>query len=138
MKRFIKVVTFLVVVAALVAFVTKRLASSGGRLRGTLYRVSGHRPEPDVDDLTLADRVRSTLGPVEERLDLPHVHVMVEDHVALLHGDVEWPHEAATLVEATRHVSGIRDVESHLHVGLLASDMRPSEGRRRELAMHHK
>jgi uncharacterized protein (DUF2267 family) len=99
------------------------------RWKGTWYRLTGRRPDPDVDPLTLADRIRSTLGPVEKRLDLPHIHVMVEDHVALLHGDVGWPRDAAVIEETVRHVSGVRGVESYLHVGLLPSDVRPSDGR---------
>src|ERR1700687_6230895 len=54
---------------------------------GILYRLAGRRPDPDVSDDVLADRIRSTLGPLEKRLDVPRVHVMVEDHVAVLHGE---------------------------------------------------
>src|SRR5690606_13470179 len=59
-----------------------------GRLQGVRYRLSGRHPDPDVPDTVLGDRIRSTLGPLEKRLDVPRVHVMVEDHVALLHGEV--------------------------------------------------
>jgi hypothetical protein len=120
---------FVVVVVAVVAFACNQWARVSGRWRGLMYRLFGRRPDPDVDDHTLADRVRSVLGPIEKRLDLPHVHVMVQDHVVLLHGDVGWPHEAAAITRAVREVSGVRDVESHLHVGLLPSDTRPSTGR---------
>jgi hypothetical protein len=129
MKKLFRFFAAVVVVVALAVFLTRRVERTHGRFRGLVYRLSGRRPDPDVDDLTLADRVRSTLGPVEKQLDLPHVHVMVEDHVVLLHGEVEWPHEAATLEEAAQRVSGVRDVESHLHTGMLPSDTRPSEGR---------
>jgi hypothetical protein len=132
LKRLISLITTIAVLAALVAVITRQVARTHGRFRGLLYRLSGRQPDPDVDDLTLADRVRSELGPVEKQLDLPHIHVMVEDHVVLLHGDVQWPYEAATLVEAARDVSGVRDVESHLHTGMLSGDTRPSQGRLRD------
>ena len=95
---------------------------------GIAYRLSGRRPDPDVSDDVLADRVRSAIGPVEKRLDLPRVHVMVEDHVAILHGDVPDDDDAGELQRAVMHVSGIDGVVSHLHLGLIAGDTRPSEG----------
>lgn len=79
-------------------------------------------------DLVLADRIRSELGSLEHALDIPHVHVMVERHVAVLHGDVPSAVVAREVVERVRQVAGVRDVVSHLHVGLLASDTRPSDG----------
>lgn len=119
-------VAMLVIMVVLVA----RLARRSGPWSGVLYRLLGRRPDPNVDGATLADRIRSELGPLEKRLDLPHVHVMVEDHVALLHGEVGWPRDAASIERATGRVSGVRGIESYLHVGLLRSDVRPSEGRR--------
>lgn len=101
-----------------------------GPLQGLAYRLAGRHPDPDVDHNVLADRIRSTIGPLERRLDLPHVHVMVEDHVALLHGDVSTATEADEIEAAAAAVSGVRGVESYLHVGLLRGDTRPSEGRR--------
>jgi uncharacterized protein (DUF2267 family) len=103
-----------------------RKPSLNNRIR---YRVWPRHPDPNVDPLTLADRIRSTIGPLERALDLPHVHVMVEGHVALLHGDVASADDAAALERAVRRVAGIHGVESHLHVGLLRGDTRPSLGR---------
>lgn len=129
MRRALKVI---VVIAGLVVLAVSLtwLARRRGRWQGVRYRLLGRRPDPNVDNVTLADRIRSALGPLEKRLDLPHMHVMVEDHVVLLHGEVGWPHEAATLERAVGRVSGVRGVESYLHVGLLRGDVRPSEGRR--------
>lgn len=110
--------------------VVRRVQYHAGDWRGVRYRLAGHRPDPDVDDATLADRVRSTIGPLVKRLDLPHVHVMCEDHVVLLHGDVRTAVAAATVEDAVRRVSGVAGVESYLHIGLLPSDTRPSQGRR--------
>jgi uncharacterized protein (DUF2267 family) len=96
---------------------------------GARYRLRGQHPDPDVDDRTLADRIRSTIGPLEKRLDLPRVHVMVVDHTALLHGEVGSAADAAAIEAAVTKVSGVRAVESYLHIGLLPSDSRPSAGR---------
>jgi uncharacterized protein (DUF2267 family) len=95
---------------------------------GIAYRLSGGRPDPDVDDDVLADRIRSQLGPLERRLDVPRVHVMVDDHVAILHGSVGSEADALRIEDAVANVSGVRGVESHLHVGLGPGDTRPSQG----------
>lgn len=109
----------------------RRLEDLDGRLRGLSYRVSGRRPAADVPDQVLADRIRSVLGPVEKRLDIPHIHVMVERHIALLHGDVASAAQAAELQRVVAGVSGVHAVESHLHIGLITGDTRPSAGHHR-------
>jgi uncharacterized protein (DUF2267 family) len=96
---------------------------------GILYRLDGRAPDPDVSDDVLADRIRSSIGPLLKRLDLPHVHVMVEDHIATLSGNVGSPEEADRIEHAVLALSGVDDVESHLHVGLSGGDTRPSRGR---------
>ncbi len=103
------------------------ISGDGGRGSGTASRAADptHGPDDDV----LADRVRSELGPLEKRLDVPRVHVQVHDHHASLHGDVPTWKVADRLVTAVLHVSGIHGVESYLHVGLTPGDTRPSEGR---------
>lgn len=111
----------------------RRLRHLGGRLQGLSHRLRGGRPDPSVSDLVLADRVRSSLGSLQKRLDVPHVHVMVEDHVALLHGAVAFTAEADEIERAVAAVSGIVGVESYLHVGLIRGDTRPSAGRK----VHH-
>lgn len=104
----------------------------GGGLR--LWRRRGElallerRFDDDVTDAVLADRVRSNLGQLEHQLDVPHVHVMVERHVALLHGDVTSKDAARAIETAALRTHGVRGVESHLHVGLLAGDTPPSLG----------
>ena len=95
---------------------------------GIAYRLAGRRPDPDVSDDILADRIRSSIGPLEKRLDVPHVHVIVEDHVAIIHGDVPAEEDARAIAHAIMGVSGVRGVESHLHRGLISGDTRPSEG----------
>jgi len=81
-----------------------------------------------VDDLVLADRIRSSLGPVEHALDQPRVHVSVHRHVVTLHGDVANEYAADRLESEVRSVAGVVGVRSHLHVGLLPGDGCPSDG----------
>lgn len=109
---------------------SQRLHFLSGRLQGVSYRLSGRHPDPHVPDDVLADRIRSSLGVTAKALDLPRVHVMVQDHVALLHGEADTPAHAAEFERAVAAVPGVAGVESFLHVGLLPSDSRPSEGRR--------
>ena len=99
-----------------------------GRIEGFRYHLAGRHPDPTVEARVLADRVRSALGPLEHRLDIPRVHVMAEGHDVRLHGDVVSDQQVKTLVEAVRHIPGVQGVESHLHVGLFPGDTRPSEG----------
>jgi uncharacterized protein (DUF2267 family) len=121
-------------VRRLAEHLSRRLRFEGGRLEGLGYRLRGGRPDPDVGGNVLADRIRSSLGPLEKRLDTPHVHVMVEDHVALLHGEVGTEAEAEAIEAEVARVSGVLGVESYLHVGLLPGDERPSTGRAVEQA----
>ena len=95
---------------------------------GILYRLAGRFPDPNVSDDVLADRVRSSLGPLEKRLDVPRVHVIVEDHVAIVHGDVPNEWAGCAIEGAIMRISGVKGVESHLHPGLVAGDTRPSQG----------
>jgi uncharacterized protein (DUF2267 family) len=93
---------------------------------GVLYRLAGRQPDPNVSDEVLADRIRSSIGPLEKQLDVPRVHVMVTDHIALLHGDVTKTWQADAIEHAVLRISGVDGVESHLHVGLIRGDTRPS------------
>lgn len=106
----------------------RRLRYLEGRLKGASYRLSGRQPDPAVEDNVLADRIRSSLGKLEHRLDLPRVHVMVERHVALLHGDVDTAQAAHEIERAVAAVPGVVGVESYLHTGLTPGDTRPSAG----------
>jgi uncharacterized protein (DUF2267 family) len=107
---------------------TRKARYLAGRWQGVIYRARGRHPDPTVSGAVLADRIRSSLGPLEARMDLPHVHVMAEDHIALLHGDVATAEQADQIEAAVAAVSGVEGVESYLHVGLLPSDTRPSHG----------
>jgi uncharacterized protein (DUF2267 family) len=101
-----------------------------GSWPGVVYRWAGRHPSDDVDDLTLADRVRSTIGQLEKALDVPHVHVMVEKGVVFLHGEVCGEDDGRAIERAISAIAGVQGVESYLHVGLLPGDTRLSSGRR--------
>lgn len=108
----------------------RRLRYNAGRLRGLTYRLRGGRPDPDVADDILADRIRSSVGVLEKRLDIPHVLVMVDSRTAILHGVVGSDDEALEIEDAVAAVSGVVGVESYLHVGFEGgADTRPSFGR---------
>lgn len=106
-----------------------RVRDLGGRLQGLGYRMQGRRPDPNVDDETLAQRVRSELGPVLHRLDLPRVTVDVEEGVATVTGVVASETDSAIIERAVLDVSGVRIVAPRLTLGLSPSDTRPSAGR---------
>lgn len=76
----------------------------------------------------IADQVKTVLGPVLKQLDLPRIHVMAEGHRVLLHGDVSRESDAEIIEDTILGLSDVDAVESHLHVGLLPSDTRPSQG----------
>lgn len=103
-----------------------------GIMAGARYGLQRRAPDPLASDDIVADRVRSALGPVCKRLDVPRAHVMVTDHVATLHGEVGTVAEALTLTWAAGAVPGVMAVRSRLHVGLLSQQDRPSEGRLRQ------
>ena len=75
----------------------------------------------------LADIVRTRLGPIVKSMDLPRIHIMAEGSRILLHGDVATEVDASFLEEIVKSLPGVRSVESHLHIGLLSSDTRPSQ-----------
>lgn len=106
-----------------------RAQDAPGRLAGMRYRLAGRHPADDVPDLVLADRVRSELGRTLHRLDIGHPNVMVTDGVVTLHGVVEHDEEAMEVAEAVSRVTGVRNVVSHLYIGPVAGEWRPSEGR---------
>jgi uncharacterized protein (DUF2267 family) len=107
----------------------QRIRYVRGAAQGARYRLAGRHPDPNASDDVLTQRVRSVLGPLEKRRDLPHVHVMVEDGVALLHGELPTEDDVNTIELRAMEVSGIDSLVSFLHVGLAAGTTRPSAGR---------
>ena len=82
--------------------------------KGLAYRAMRRHPSTTVDDSVLADRIRSTIGPLEKRLGSSRINVTVENGVAILHGDADSREAATQIEEAVRGVAGVRDVRSHL------------------------
>ncbi len=82
--------------------------------RGLAYRAMRRHPSTTVDDLVLADRIRSTIGPLEKQLHNSRINLTVENGIAILHGDIESREAATQIEEAVRGVAGVRDIRSHL------------------------
>jgi uncharacterized protein (DUF2267 family) len=102
---------------------------AAGRARGLRYRLLRRGPSEDVSDAVLVQRIRSSLGPLEKRLDLPHVHVTACNGSVTLHGVAATAEQAQQLEDAVRAVAGVKGLEDRLHLGLTPADTRPSEGR---------
>lgn len=84
------------------------------RSKGLAYRAMRRHPDTTVDDSVLADRIRSTIGPLEKQLHNSRINVTVEKGVAILHGDVGSAAAARQIEEAVGGVAGVQDVRSHL------------------------
>ena len=100
-----------------------------GHARGIRYRLVHGGPPEDVSDEVLVQRIRSKLGPLEKRLDVPHLHVASDDRNVTLHGVAATDDDARQLEDTVRAVSGVRELASHVRVGFGPDDTRPSQGR---------
>jgi gas vesicle protein len=88
----------------------------GARVYGMSQQVQHLKEEPkDFDDVTLARKVETEIF---RAADAPkgQVDVNVQDGVVQLRGEVPSPEMLNDLVEKTRRVQGVRDVESLLHL----------------------
>jgi hypothetical protein len=98
----------------------KRKAGRTGRhvaaeAYGAKQKLTHLREEPkDLDDATLADKVRSEVFR-DSRFPKGDVNLNVYDGVVQLRGQLEQPELVEDLVERTRRVVGVRDVENLLH-----------------------
>jgi hypothetical protein len=84
------------------------------RVKGLTYRVVRRHPSTSVDDSVLADRIRSTIGPLEKQLHSSRVNVTVENGIAVLHGDIDSTEDATRIEDAVRGVAGVQGIRSHL------------------------
>ena len=82
---------------------------------GAKQKATHLKEEPkEFDDATLTDKVRTEIF---RGADAPKgdVVVNVQDGVVQLRGEVERPELIETLIEQTRKVQGVKDVENLLH-----------------------
>lgn len=107
-----------------------------GHARGIRYRLVHGGPSEDVSDAVLVQRIRSKLGPLEKRLDVPRLHVSSCDRNVSLHGVAATADDAQRLEDTVRAVAGVRELASHVRVGFSPGDHRPSQGRGPS-GMHH-
>lgn len=107
--------------------ITRLARYETGRLEGLRYHLAGRGPDPAVTDRLLADRVRSTIGPLEHRLDIPRVHISACGHVVTLHGEVDSARHVQQVVEAVAKVPGVARVDSRLRVVPVRAENRPSQ-----------
>lgn len=107
--------------AAALRHTRRRLGRWGRRLsadtRGMARRLWHVLPGQPVaaDDQTLVDRVRSV---ILRNPAVPNgrININVEDGVVVLRGQLDRPEQIQSLVEGARHVPGVRDVVSYLHL----------------------
>ena len=99
----------------------RALESLAGSAQSEAFRLvqkAKHRreqPKGEVDDVTLAQKVESTIF---RDVDVPkgQINVNAEDGVVVLRGQVERPELIDALVEKTRGIQGVKGVENLLHV----------------------
>lgn len=111
------------------ARVTRILRYHRGKLHGVWYRGTRGAPCAEVSDETLAERIRATLGLVTRQLDVPRVHVEVQQGNTTLTGRVGRHEDVVVIRDAVRGVPGVRGITCLIRPGLEPGDTRPSEGR---------
>jgi osmotically-inducible protein OsmY len=103
-----------------VAFFRGRGGGAARSVASTTYgmtqKVRHVREEPkELDDATLANKVRSE-ALRDGEIPAGEISVNVQNGVVQLRGEVQRPDLIKTLVERTRKVQGVVDVENLLHV----------------------
>lgn len=106
--------------AALVKRGTRQAAEAGRGVAAEAYGVSQKvqhlREEPkEYDDATLAQKVQSEIFRDPE-IPKGQINVNAEDGIVVLRGEVDRPELMEELVERTRKVQGVREVQNLLHL----------------------
>jgi osmotically-inducible protein OsmY len=98
----------------------RKAAQAGQAVTAEAYGVSQKvqhlKEEPqEYDDATLAQKVQSEIF---RDADVPkgQINVNAEDGIVVLRGEVDRPELMEELVEKTRKVQGVRDVQNLLHL----------------------
>jgi osmotically-inducible protein OsmY len=98
----------------------RQTARAGRAVASEAYGVSQKaqhlKEEPrEYDDVTLAQKVQSEIF---RDADVPkgQINVNAEDGIVVLRGEVERPELMETLVEKTRKVQGVREVQNLMHL----------------------
>ena len=84
-------------------------------IEGKVHELPGHQDtERPMDDATIAQRIRSeVLG--RPALDAGEIIVDVDEGVARLRGQLDDSGQISELVEQTKRIPGVRDVETLIH-----------------------
>lgn len=106
--------------AALLRRGTRQAAHAGRGVAAEAYGVSQKvrhlREEPkEYDDVTLAQKVQSEIFR-DPAIPKGQINVNAEDGIVVLRGEVDRPELMEELVERTRKVQGVRDVQNLLHL----------------------
>jgi osmotically-inducible protein OsmY len=109
MKRFI---ALLAVFGGALAYLRRRR----GHEEHVGYEPMHHEGTARPDDATLVDKIRSEIF---RDVDVPkgQININVEKGKVVLRGEVDQPELIEQLVDRTRKVHGVEDVENLLHVG---------------------
>jgi osmotically-inducible protein OsmY len=102
------------------SFVSQRGGGAARAVSSTAHgmkqKVQHAREQPkELDDATLANKVRSEALRSDE-IPAGQISVNVQNGIVQLRGEVQRPDLIDTLVERTRKVQGVVDVENLLHV----------------------
>jgi len=86
-----------------------------GQLSGAVYEATHQVPaQPEVDDKTLAQRVRSELF-ADQSVPKGQIDIDVEEGVVVLRGQLDQPKQISEVERRVRRIAGVREVDNLLH-----------------------
>jgi osmotically-inducible protein OsmY len=100
--------------------VSRKAHDLSNRAQGALHEFSakhsGQGTDETADDVTIADRVRSELGRLEQEHSLERINVDSCDGIVTLRGPAKEQSIADALVSEAQKVAGVREVKNELNV----------------------